>query len=297
MASRLYVANSGENTISVIDCDRLEEIDRISLPDGAQGPRRLLLRGEELYHADCYSATVGRFYGAKKRRSELVGAGACPTGLCAVPGGIVVSCGESNSVWGFEQRPLRPRWCAQTGAFPVGIASIGERLAVAELFTGRVRFWKGESCEQERLFEGEGMPLCIAAGGEGYLAGYLLGSGAGQLWRFLPAEAPVSLDREIPPAGQIFCLKGQNKAVAAHVWDDSFSLIDWKRMEVLWTKAAGRMPDDLCADREGKTFFVSCMLEDAVRVFDSEGRLLRRVPVGKEPRGLALEEISPVELP
>ena len=297
MALRLYVANSGENTISVIDCELLEEIDRLALPPGAQGPRRLLITSEGLYHADSYSATTGRLYGEKKRHSELVEAGACPTGLCAVPGGIVVSCGESNSVWGYEKAPLYPRWCTQTGAFPVGIAAIRKQIAVAELFTGCVRFWKGEGREPEGVFEGEGMPLCIAAGRESYLAGYLLGSGNGQIWRILPTEAPVPLDREIPPVGQIFCLKGQNKAVAAHVWDDSFSLIDWKKMEVLWTKAAGRMPDDLCADRAGKRIFISCMLEDAVRVFDNGGRLLRCIPVGREPRGLALEEISPAALP
>ena len=48
MALRLYVANSGENTISVIDCELLEEIDRLALPPGAQGPRRLLITSEGL---------------------------------------------------------------------------------------------------------------------------------------------------------------------------------------------------------------------------------------------------------
>lgn len=293
MGAKLYVANSGESTISVVDCAKMREVERLSLPPGAQGPRRLLLLPEGLFHSDALSATAGRLFGRKKERCELVSTGAGPAGLCRVPGGVALCCAESNSLWFLRKKPLRPLSCVQTGAFPIDVAGTGALAAVAELFTGRITFWNGKTAGPLWQFERDGMPLCVAGTGGfsgGWLAGYLQPDGSGRLWRFSRQEAPVLLRGCAFPASRIICLKGQKKAVAAHVWDDSLTLFDWERMEVLWHAAAGRMPDDLCAAEWGERIFVSCMLENAVRVFDGAGRLLSRIPVGKAPRGLALEE-------
>lgn len=291
MTAKLYVANSGEGTISVIDCEQLKEIGRITLPAGIKAPRRLLLTGQGLFCAEESASAVGRFCGLKREGFEMVSVGTCPTGLCAAGEGILVSCGESNSIWKLKSAPLCPLWCVQTGAFPVGVAVAEEYFAAAELFTGRVIFRKEEEQEPCLQFQKDGMPLCIASDGKNCLVGYLLANGEGKIWRFSAREAPFAAAEGIRPVGQIFCLKGQNKAVAAHVWNDSFSLIDYRKGIVLWTKKAGRMPDDICADGGGR-IFISCIKEDAVRVFDEEGNPLKCIAVGKAPRGLALEQLS-----
>ncbi len=58
-------------------------------------------------------------------------------------------------------------------------------------------------------------------------------------------------------------------------------------LEGVWETSG--MPDELTLDPESGRIFVSCMMDNVVDVLDLSGKRLGGIPVGNEPRGLAIE--------
>lgn len=287
MEGRLYVANAGDNSISVVSAGTLRETDRIPLYGGAEGPRALALRAGWLYHADSYSATVGRIH-LGDGRQELLCAGACPTELCVWGGSLYVACGESNSVWRLNRANWTLELCRPVGIFPVGIRAHGGRIWIAELLGGMLRCLEADSMEEIRRMDTDGMPLALDCQGGACYTAVLLPDGHGKIVAFSSHGGVLWQIAQEFPSGYLQCLRRQKKAVAAHVWDDSFSLIDCEERRVIWTKPCARMPDRILVDEKSGRMYLSCMQSDVVQAFDLEGELLAEIPVGREPRGLAL---------
>lgn len=290
MARRLYAANSGDDSISVISVASKCEITRIPLLRAGCGPRRLAVFGSTLYRADTFSGTVGRFPVERPHMQTEVSVGACPTDITVDSRHVYVACGESNSLWKVNRRAFVPELCAATGAFPIGVAAKGDELAVAELMTGRICVHGVSDLEKVREYASEGMPLWVASCSKGWLCGGVTGDGKGVVTLFCEEKA-AAISLSCPVSKGIVFFEGEKeKAVLAHVWDDGLSFVELTDcgLKLISETPCGRMPDELCVDQEEETVYVSCMMEDCVEAFTFKGERICSVRVGSEPRGLAL---------
>lgn len=290
MARRLYVANSGEDSISVISVASRCEITRIPLLRAGCGPRRLAVMGSVLYRADTFSNTVGRFPMERPHVQTEVSVGACPTDIAVDAWHVYVACGESNSLWKVNRRHFVPELCVATGAFPIGVAAKGDELAVAELMTGHICVHSIADLEKTAEYASEGMPLWVASCSRGWLCGGVTGDGKGVVTLFCDGKtAAIPLSRPVSK-GVVFFQGEREKAVLAHVWDDGLSFVELTEDGLKLTGHArcGRMPDELCVDQAEGVIYVSCMMEDAVEAFSFDGEKICSMRVGSEPRGLSL---------
>src|SRR6185369_9252322 len=104
--TRLYVANSNDDSISVIDTDKDKEIERISVrlsegvPPG-NSPEGLALRGDDLYVANAHSNSVAVVELSGKARGE-----------------------------GWDDERSKVRGFIPTGNYPSAVAVVGETLFV-----------------------------------------------------------------------------------------------------------------------------------------------------------------------
>ena len=282
MPRRLFVANCGEDTISVVSISAMAEVTKIPLLPPCCGPRRLRASGSAIYHADTFSATVGRISAERPHLQTHAFVGACPTDLVLSRTDIYVACGESNSLWQLDRRSQLPKECVNTGTFPIGLCQNGGLLCSCGLLCGRIDvFDMGLTRLSTRQVEG--MPLCVGAYGEDWLVSGIDGFGRGI---FLSTGRPEKTVTMSCPGARIAVI--EKNAIVTHVWDDSVSLIDLETMELVRTCACGRMPDEICVDPISGKVFISCMLDDTVNVLDQDLELLAEIPVGKEPRGLAV---------
>src|SRR6185369_12838630 len=104
--SRLYVANSNNDSVSVIDTRTDKELERISVrlsesvPPG-NSPEGLALRGDDLYVANAHSNSVAVIELADKGRSKVRGfipTGQYPSALAVVGNTIFVGNGKGTGV-------------------------------------------------------------------------------------------------------------------------------------------------------------------------------------------------------
>ena len=290
MARRLYAANSGDDSISVISVASKCEITRIPLLLTGCGPRRLAVVGSTLYRADTFSGTVGRFPIERPHLQSEVTVGACPTDISADTRHIFVACGESNSLWKLNRRAFVPELCVGTGAFPIGVAVKGDELAVAELLSGHICVHSVSDFEKKAEYTSEGMPFWVCACSAGWLCGGVTGDGRGIITLFCGGKT-AALSLSCPASKAAVFFDGEKeKAVLAHVWDDGLSFVELTEdgLALIGETPCGRMPDELCVDGAEGVIYVSCMMEDSVEAFSTSGEKLCAIRVGSEPRGLAL---------
>lgn len=296
MNDLLYVANAGEDTISVISTQELRETKRICLKGGLKGPRRLLYNNGMLYFTNSYASSVGRIDLSTGKQSELI-VGAYPSGLCKCGNYLLVCCGETNNVWRIDYAKWRVEAFANTGVFPVGICAVNEGALVCCLLSCEVLLIDTE-LHLLAKYPLPSMPLdAMSVGGETYFSA-LETDGGGCLVKF-DAKGGQIIRSTRCPAGRICPLGQQNKAVAAHLWDNDVSIVDCMTLNMESTMETAAMPDDIVCDACGSheygesRMYVSCMLGDCVDVLQSDGKLIARIPVGREPRGLALAAQTP----
>ena len=104
--TRLYVANSNDDSVSVIDTKTDREIERISVqlsetgPEG-NSPEGLALRGDDLYVANAHSNSVAVVELSDKGRSRVIGfipTGQYPSALAVVGQTLFVGNGKGTGV-------------------------------------------------------------------------------------------------------------------------------------------------------------------------------------------------------
>ena len=198
MKDLLYVANAGEDTISIVSTEDLRETKRISLKGGLLGPRRLLLCGGMLYYINSYGSSVGRIELSTGRQSE-VGVGAYPSGICKCGELLLVCCGETNNVYSIDCAAWRAEACANSGIFPVGIVAAKESALVSCML----------SCEVLRIDEDlnilekytlSAMPLDAAQIDDMVFISALETDGSGALYRY-NAQGKLTGRKECCAAG------------------------------------------------------------------------------------------------
>ena len=283
-----FVAECGENSILI--CRRgAGALRRLPLPPGACGPRRLLLSGRELFHADVFSSTVGQLILGSPAGQQLLPTGRAPADLAVFAGNLFTACGDSNSLWQFSAQPFFPMAALPAGACPVALCAGGGLLCAAECLCGRLGFYNA-ALRPAGFCAVEGLPLCADVSQEGFFAGVLLGSGKGAVYRTLgPGSLTEGFLTPAPVTGvRTFIAGGRAAGVALHLWENCATLFDAAELRPLRTFACGRMPDDVRTD--GEALYISCLQDDAVEIYDLAGNLQERVATGREPRGLALCE-------
>jgi DNA-binding beta-propeller fold protein YncE len=277
----LYVANAGEDSISVVDPDRLREIRRIRLEgDGPKGPRRLLYSKGTLCCANAYSGSLCCFQGG--RVVEFL-VGASPTALCFCGGRLLVCCSESDSVWAFgDGEQIIP-----VSAFPCSLEPYHDGFVSANMQSGNFSVFSGALKLVDSVAV-EGMPMYVLPtdGGRFFCAHTVEYAEHGFLSVFQGGRLVKKMAVGVMPTTLLTL--PDKKMLVANTGNSTLCMVDMQALECTRWIHAGYMPDDMIFWGKKERIFVSCMMEDCVYVLGREGDVLGKIPVGKEPRGLAL---------
>jgi YVTN family beta-propeller protein len=286
LVERLFVANAGEDTISVIDPDTLTELERLRLR-GAHplGPKRLLCDGERVIYMNTYEGSIGAF-DMHKNTFKSVALGMGPSHCCMMEGDILVCCAESDSVWRIETASLEPSECASFGAFPYHVSSYGPVAAVAHIGSGDVVLISSQF-EKILGIEPGGMPMSVTLGSDDLYVSYLTGGayGEGGIARYT-RSGKLIVRAWLPCVAGKLCV-ADSKVYASSMWDSGVTVLN-SQLEKLGVIQTCTMPDDMLIDEVRGQLYVSCMLERCVEVRALTGELRASIPVGIEPRGLLL---------
>ncbi len=282
---RLFVANAGEDSISVLSPAKLREIERIPLGGGAAlGPRCIAVDSGRLIVANCYDSSILSLdlaTGAK----DYHPVGACPGSMCRAPDGWIVACTEADSLWKLDGE-LAPQFMATLGKFPLCVSSCKNNALVSHLGSRDAILCDASTLLQKSRVVLSGNPfgslitekwllISQAYGSKGFVGVYRSdGSYVGRIQ--LPG---------VP--GRI--IEADGKALAANYWDRGLFALNIPKLSLEGVWETSGMPDELALDSLSGRIFVSCMMDNVVDVLDLSGKRLGGIPVGNEPRGLAIE--------
>lgn len=296
MGRRVYVANAGEDSISVICPERLLEVERIVLPqdDPARpmGPRRIWVQKHCIYGIAAYTSDVFCLPVTGEDwvyRSEV---GAYPTGIYAYKGMLYISCGESDAIWQVEQETGKVISMVSTGMFPNALSGEQDRLIVANIISCDVKVYRLPELTliTQIGLQGPAYYAALQPGKEQVCVAHSFGEykSCGQMSIFsLETHKPVlSLYVGGMPTTMRFFEQG-NKVLVANTGNRSVSLIDLNRQEKIGCIPVDGMADDMLVLEELDRILISNMTEDAIVVADGDGALVGTIKTGKEPRGLA----------
>ncbi len=282
---RLFVANAGEDSISVLSPEKLREIERIPLGGGAAlGPRCIAVDRGHLIIANCYDSSVLSLELATGAL-DYHPVGACPGSMCRAPDGWIVACTEADSLWKLDG-DLAPQFMATLGKFPLCVSSCKKHALVSHLGSRDAILCDSSTLIQKSRVALSGNPfgslitekwllVSQAYGNRGFVGVYRYdGSYIGRIQ--LPG---------VP--GRIIEVNG--KAFAANYWDRGLFSLDIASLSLEGVWETSGMPDELALDEQSGRIFVSCMMDNVVDVLDLSGKRLGGIPVGNEPRGLAIE--------
>ncbi len=281
---RLFVANAGEDSISVLCPVRMREIERIPLDGGAAlGPRCIAVDGGRLIIANCFDSSILSLDLATKAR-DFHPVGACPGSMCRAPDGWIVACTESDSLWKLDLA-LAPQFMAALGKFPLCVSSHKNHALVSHLGSRDAILCDASTLAQKARVALSGNPfgslitanrllVSQAFGNRGFVGVYRYdGSTVGRI------QLPGVPGRLVEADGRVF---------AANYWDRGIFALNISTLSVEGIWETSGMPDELALDAESGRIFVSCMMDNVVDVLDLSGKRLGGIPVGNEPRGLAI---------
>ncbi len=282
---RLFVANAGEDSISVLCPVKMREIERIPLGGGAAlGPRCIAVDNGRLIIANCFDSSILSL-DLSTRALDFHPVGACPGSMSRVPDGWIVACTESDSLWKLDLA-LAPQFMATLGKFPLCVSSYKNHALVSHLGSRDAILCDASTLRQKARVSLSGNPfgsliingkllVSQAHGSRGFVGVYRYdGSFVGRI------QLPGVPGRLVESGGKVF---------AANYWDRGlFSLnVAALSLEGIWETSG--MPDELALDPDSGRIFISCMMDNVVDVLDFSGKRLGGIPVGNEPRGLAIE--------
>lgn len=281
----LYVANAGDDSISVIDPGTLELTRSISLAKGARkGPRRALIHKGAFYCINAYTNTLGKFKQGEYTEYEV---GVYPTDICVVQDCILVSCGESDCIWWLCNQ--EPKIFA-SGTFPIALNKYEDSILCTCMLSGEIRVY-AEDMKLIRSIDVEGMPMYALRHNDCYYCVHTIEHKEYGLLSIYDAQGQ--------PAGQVrvgmmpAMLKplGDGHMLVANTGNNTLCVVNLASLECEAWVDVGYMPDDIVYDEEHGRIFVSCMMEDAgVYVLNMQGGLDAILATGVEPRGMCLGE-------
>ena len=278
----LFVANSQEDTISVIDPVSLQELDRLSMKgDVPRGPRRLQCSADALFCINAYTGTLSIFRQNTMTERRV---GVYPNGLALLKEKVLVCCGESDSLWCLSKTEEE---VVAMETFPISIEAVGEKVTLANMLSSEVVVLDSELKFLQRI-PVEGMPMYSNMDEEGriYCSHMIEYYGHGFLSVYLPDG---TLERQLPTGAMPTTIKlFEHQAVMANTGNSTVELIDCNTLECRKKVFLGNMPDDIVVCQQMGLIFISIMMENTVCVIDFNGNIVKNIAVGEEPRGLAL---------
>ena len=282
---RLFVANAGEDSISVLCPGKMREIERIPIGGGAAlGPRCIAVNAGRLIIANCFNSSILSLDLATGAQ-DYYPVGACPGSMCPAPDGWIVACTESDSLWKLDME-LAPQFMATLGKFPLCVSSCGNHALVSHLGSRDAVLCDASTLAQKSRVALSGNPfgslitdnwllVSQAYGNKGFVGVYRYdGSHVGRI------ALPGVPGRLIEADGRVF---------AANYWERGLFALNMKSMALEGVWETSGMPDELALDSRNGRIFVSCMMDNVVDVLDLSGKRLGGISVGNEPRGLAME--------
>lgn len=283
---RLFVANAGDDSISVLCPLRMRETERIPLGKGSVlGPRCIAVRNGRLIIANSFDSSVASL-DLSTGELEFCPVGACPGSMCQTLDGWIVACAEANSLWklSFELEPL---YMADLGKFPFSLSCCGSMALAVNLGSHEAVLFDTSTLLQTIRVKLPGNPfgsllledkllVSQSLNGEGVVSVY------GYDGAFVGNIPLGGIPGRLLPLG--------NKLLAANYWGRGLFVLNLGtfKMDDRWDTSG--MPDEMALDLENERLFVSCMLDNAVDVLTFAGERVGSIKVGKEPRGLAIEE-------
>ncbi|MHB1315845.1 MAG: YncE family protein [Christensenellales bacterium] len=276
------VANAFEDTISVLSQDTFEITETILLPPGS-GPRRLCSDSGILFCANSFSDNVAVIGDTLK----LIPVGKYPTGIACSKGFVYVTCGDSNDIWALDQKG-KQHICAPAGGFPNSLVQCRNTLICASMLSNEVRFYDLSLQLKHTIEVGEHPVFAVYcsinrllyvchAGDSGKYGSLCIYTMDGRIVKKFFSESMVTTIALTPKeASAYICCTGNGA-----IW-----VLDCISLEITEKRNVGNMPDDMVIDRNTGYLIVSCMLEDCVKVFDSQGKPHSVIQTGREPRGL-----------
>jgi hypothetical protein len=289
----VFVANSGEDTVSVICPRRLREIHRYRLAssNGPRGPRRLAADADALFIAASFSSQLLRL-GIANGSLDALSVGRYPTGLCLQGARVFVSCGESDSIWKVTRDSFTPSGCFPAGAFPNSVEPCPGRRLLAACVSG---------AEAVLLDAVNGEVLRrISTGGPAYFAGFHT---SGSIWCacqcapedeqgciivYAPDGTQAGLVKAGIMPGPVRFFDGGSKAAVSDTSGRGLCIVDCESLGVKVRTGFPGMVDDIAVLGDDGFILVSSMEEGVVERVDFSGKKAGRVAVGREPRGLAV---------
>ncbi|MDP2891714.1 MAG: hypothetical protein Q8O09_01095 [Bacillota bacterium] len=293
----VFVANTGEDTVSVICPKDMREIHKYHLNSGISpvGPRRIAEEGGTLYIAASFANALLKMSTSGNGGAEAVSIGKYPTGVCLHGKYAYVSCGESDSVWRVRKDNLAPAGCFPGGAFPNSIEICGKRgLLTADVVSAEVILLHPE--------KGEAL-LHIKTGGPAYFAACHPVDGTifcSRQCGFDNEQGCVSvytgngrhlttLRAGVMP-GPIRFFEGGKKAAVSDTGGKGVFILNCENMEIEAHTEFDGMIDDIIVIHEEGMILAANMEEGVVEAVDFSGKKAGRAAVGREPRGLALKQ-------
>jgi YVTN family beta-propeller protein len=242
----VYIANTGSNTVSVLNTDNDTIARTIALPprskpiDVAANPN-----GRYLYTADGGSNRVSVIDTRAKRVVASVRVGTQPLSVAAAPDGKTVYAANSGSgdVSVIDARTNRVVRAIPTGRFPSGVAVTpdGASLFVTNELSGVTVVNAGNGTVAARLREPSPFSVAMSPNGD---RAYITGLGPGRVTAIDTGTHRVSSTVSVGPHGtDPFTVRATGDAVyVANQGANTLSVIDQSTFRVTATIATGNSP-------------------------------------------------------
>ncbi len=288
MAETLFVANSGEDSISIISTREQREIKRFGVDQNE--PSRLILHAGQLYCANASGGSVSRMRPDGGRHLTRC-AGAGPHVMVARDEKLFVICNESDSVWRYDMRAFMPETATACGSWPIDMVAFGEGIAIANMMSSNICCFNEDlHCSASTMLDM--IPLCLAGtnapSGARLVACGMVSDDAGAC-AILGADASILRAMRTPwPISAVAPLLWQNAGIGVAVWQNRLCKLDWESDRVVWQTQTGRMPESVLVNERMGRIYVTCLQDACVEIYDFAGQLRARIPTGREPRGMAL---------
>lgn len=253
----VYIANTGSNTVSVLNTDNDTIARTIALPPGSK-PIDVAANpnGRYLYTADGGSNRVSVIDTRANRVVASVRVGTQPLSVAAAPDGKTVYAANSGSgdVSVIDARTNSVVRAIPTGRFPSGVAVTpdGGSLYVTNELSGVTVIDAGNGTVAARLREPS--PFSVAMSPTGDRA-YVTGLGPGTVTAIDTGTHRVSSTVSVGPHGtDPFTVRATGEAVyVANQGADTLSVIDQGTFRVTATIATGNSPYGIAVVQRGPT--------------------------------------------
>lgn len=314
MESKVYVANTGNDSISIIclkdwkEIDRIflnpihnkHDIDRIFTGNPSVGPCRFCfdrLNGY-LYCVNSYDDSMSQIDIVNNKIISTLFVGVHPSDICTYPESnfIYVCCNDSNTVSIIKKQvPMKLTESIPVGSYPhrLNMSPDGKLLIVTNIESKEVMIINCITMNVIKTikFYGNISKAIMNQDTEIYVIA------TDKDYNELGAIQKINIHNGVRafsiPVGSmptdIKLLQDGNKALVSNTGSKDISLVDILQNKVIYKFLVGNMPNDICLSKTEGIAFVSNSIDSTVSVINiKELTTDHIIKVGKEPTGIII---------